>query len=53
MIYCIGGERMPLYLLALFAKNEKADRSIAERQELRSFVNDLNGYWRNRSGKSI
>jgi hypothetical protein len=44
---------MPLYLLALFAKNEKADLSMAERQDLRSFVDDLKTYWRDRSGKSI
>jgi hypothetical protein len=53
VIYFVGGEDMPLYLLALFVKNEKADLSMAERQELRSFVDDLKTYWRDRSGKSI
>jgi len=41
---------MPLYLLALFAKNEKADLSFAERRQLRSLVDDLMAYWRNHNG---
>lgn len=34
MIYYFHDEAMQLYLLALFAKNEKADLSKAERNEL-------------------
>jgi len=34
VIYYFHDETMPLYLLALFAKNEKADLSKAERNEL-------------------
>ncbi len=34
VIYYFHDEAMPLYLLALFAKNEKADLSKAERNEL-------------------
>jgi hypothetical protein len=50
VIYFVGGEEMPLYLLALFAKNEKADLSFAERRQLRSLVDDLMAYWRNHNG---
>lgn len=53
VIYFVGGEETPLYLLALFAKNEKADLSFAERRQLRSLVDDLMAYWRNHNGKSI
>ena len=40
-----GGVRMTLYLLTLFAKNERANLSKAERKELADLVNTLVGIW--------
>jgi HAMP domain-containing protein len=37
---------MPLYLLAIFAKNEKANISAQEKQLLAKAVNELVSYWR-------
>ena len=36
---------MPLYLLTLFAKNEQANLSKAERNALRELVDILVGIW--------
>lgn len=41
VIYYFHSERMPLYLLTVFAKNERADLSQAERNELASLVETL------------
>jgi len=41
VIYCFHSERMPLYLLTVFAKNERADLSRAECQELARLVDIL------------
>lgn len=41
VIYYFHSERMPLYLLTVFAKNERADLSQAERSELASLVETL------------
>lgn len=38
-------EAMPLYLLALFAKNEQANLSKAERNELAGLVDILVSVW--------
>lgn len=35
VIYLFGGDDVPIFLLAVFAKNEKADLNQAERNELR------------------
>ena len=51
VIYFVGGQEMPLYLLALFAKNEKADLSMTERRQLRILVDQLKAHWSNRHGK--
>ena len=53
VIYFVCGEDMPLYLLALFAKNEKADLSMAERLQLRILADELKAHWSNRHGKPI
>jgi hypothetical protein len=53
VIYFVRGEDMPLYLLALFASNEKADLSMTERGQLRGLVDDLTAQWRSRHGKRI
>lgn len=41
VIYYFHSERMPLYLLTVFAKNERADLSQTERNELASLVETL------------
>ncbi len=45
VIYYVHSDRMPLYLLTLFAKNEKANISKAERQELNDLVELLVHIW--------
>ena len=49
VIYYFHDENMPLYLLALFAKNEQADLTMTERKLLSQAVKDLVTYWRQRS----
>ncbi len=41
VIYYFHSDRMPLYLLTVFGKNEKADLSMAERVALGKFVKRL------------
>jgi hypothetical protein len=42
-----GGEGLPVFILAAFAKNEKANLSAAERNALGKLVDDLvKGYRR-------
>ncbi len=41
MIYYLHNEHMPLYLLTLFAKNERASLSRAERNEFASLTDAL------------
>jgi hypothetical protein len=41
VIYYFHSERMPLYLLTVFAKNERADLNQAERNELALLVDTL------------
>ena len=41
VIYYFHSERMPLYLLTVFAKNERADLSQSERNELVKLVDIL------------
>lgn len=48
IIYYYHSERMPLYLLAMFAKGDKASLSAAERHELKSLVNVLVTIWKER-----
>ena len=45
VIYYMHGEAMPLYLLTLFAKNEQANLSKAERNELAELVGLLVQIW--------
>ena len=45
VIYYMHGEAMPLYLLTLFAKNEQANLSKAERNELAELVGLLDQIW--------
>ena len=48
VIYYFHSEHMPLYLLTLFAKNERANLSMAERNELAQLVKKLIDVWRQR-----
>ena len=41
VVYYFHSERMPLYLLTVFAKNERVDLSQAERNELAKLVEVL------------
>jgi len=44
---------MPLYLLAVFGKNEKANISAEEKQQLAKAVNELVAFWRQKNGQGI
>jgi hypothetical protein len=41
VIYYFHNQDMPLYLLGVFGKNEKANLTGAEKNELRNLVNEL------------
>jgi hypothetical protein len=43
-----GGENIPVFLLAVFAKNEKANLSAAERNALGKMVDDMIKSYRRR-----
>lgn len=45
IIYYVHSEAMPLYLLTVFAKNERANLSKAERNDLAALVELLVDYW--------
>ncbi|WP_298233119.1 type II toxin-antitoxin system RelE/ParE family toxin [uncultured Azohydromonas sp.] len=45
VIYYFHSEAMPLYLLTLFAKNERANLTKAERNELAGLVEVLVSLW--------
>ena len=45
VIYYVHSEAMPLYLLTVFAKNERANLSKAERNDLADLVETLVDYW--------
>ena len=45
VIYYFHSEAMPLYLLTMFAKNERANLSKAERNELAGLVDALVQIW--------
>lgn len=48
VIYYVHSEVMPLYLLTMFAKNERANLSKAERNELAELVDVLVQIWMER-----
>lgn len=50
VIYYFHSDIMPLYLLAAFGKNEKANISASEKNQLAQAVSHLVGYWRKRNG---
>lgn len=45
IIYYFHNEKMPLYLLTLFGKSEKADISLSEKALLAKAVKELLKYW--------
>jgi len=45
VIYYFHSEKMPLYLLTLFAKNERANISKTQRNELSEMVDLLVHFW--------
>ena len=45
VIYYVHSDVMPLYLITLFAKNERANISKAERNELTALVDVLVQIW--------
>lgn len=49
VIYYYHDARMPLYLLTLFAKGDKANLTKAERNELVGLVNILVSIWKGRT----
>lgn len=49
VIYYYHDDRMPLYLLTLFAKGEKANLTKAERNALANLVEVLVGIWKERT----
>ena len=48
VIYYFHNESMPLYLLAVFSKNEKINISSEEKHILSKSVKELVAYWRSR-----
>ena len=48
VIYNFHSDMMPLYLLTIFGKNEKANISGREKQLLTRAIEDLVGYWRHK-----
>jgi hypothetical protein len=48
VIYLFGGDTVPVFLLAGFAKNEKADLSQAERNHLAKMTTELIRSYRSR-----
>ena len=50
IIYYFHSEIMPLYLLAVFGKNEKANISDKEKQVLAKVAQQIVDYWRKRNG---
>ncbi|WP_177428243.1 type II toxin-antitoxin system RelE/ParE family toxin, partial [Candidatus Venteria ishoeyi] len=53
VIYYFHSDMMPLYLLAVFGKNEKANISAEEKHILSKAVKELVIYWRHKNGQSI
>ena len=53
VIYYFHSDMMPLYLLTVFGKNEKANISMKEKQILSKLVKELVSFWSQRNGQSI
>jgi hypothetical protein len=48
IVYYFHDPSMPIYLLALYAKNEKGDLSGREKKEFAEFVKEIARQWRRR-----
>ena len=53
VIYYFHSEVMPLYLLTVFGKNEKANLSKEERNDLAKAVKELVATWRRRNEQGL
>jgi len=53
VIYYFHSEIMPLYLLAVFGKNEKANITAEEKKILSKAVKELIEYWRQKNEQGI
>jgi hypothetical protein len=53
VIYYYHSENMPLYLLAAFGKNEKANITAEEKKLLSIAIKKLVEYWRHRNEQGI
>ncbi|MES9884435.1 MAG: type II toxin-antitoxin system RelE/ParE family toxin [Sedimenticola sp.] len=53
IIYYFHNDSMPLYLLAAFGTNEKANLSTEEKQLLAKAVKELVVFWRHRNEQGI
>ena len=53
VIYYFYDDSMPLYLLAVFGKNEKANLSKEERNLLAKAVKELVVFWRHNNEQSV
>jgi len=53
IIYYFHNESMPLYLLAVFGKNEKANISAEEKHLLSKAIKELVVYWRKNNEQGI
>ena len=53
VIYYFHSEMMPLYLLTVFGKNEKANLSKEERNNLAKAVKELVATWRRRNEQGL
>jgi hypothetical protein len=45
VVYYYHGERLPIFLLALYAKNEKGDLTAAEKKEFAALVKEMVAQW--------
>ena len=46
VVYYFHANDVPIFLLAVYAKNEKADLTAAEKKEFASLLKELVGQWR-------
>ena len=46
VIYYYGGDHMPIFLIAIYAKNEKADLTAAEKEASKKLIETLNREYR-------
>ena len=53
VIYYFHSEIMPLYLLAAFGKNEKANLSSEEKHQLARAAKELVAFWRQRNEQGV